>query len=168
MTTPVSIKIEVMYRRVPILLVSILVLTTAVTTIGTSIAQAGCDWVCIIFGRWGGVGPGHKPPEQQIAELQALIRQGKGTANTYLCLGYLYELKRNYPQSQASYSRALQLSINMQEQAIANYRLGEVYAATGRRDAALSSLREAQKLYETLGDTRGVSEVNQRQIVLQR
>ncbi|MCC5644303.1 tetratricopeptide repeat protein [Nostoc sp. CHAB 5824] len=157
-----------MYRSKYLFTVFILTLITGVLAINIYIAQAGdCRyylWVCTILGKGGNSGSPNLPPDEQIARLENLISQGKATGDDYLLRGYFYGLQKNYPQSESSYRQGLQRATDINQQAIAQKGLAEVFAATGKKEQAVINLREAQKLYETLEQKQQVIQI-QRQLI---
>ncbi|ACC79574.1 tetratricopeptide repeat protein [Nostoc punctiforme] len=161
-----------MYLNKSLSTVLTLTLITAVLAINTCIAQADkCQyvlWVCIILGKGGNSGPPNKPPDEQIARLKNAIREEKATGDDYLLLGYFYGLQKKYPQSESSYRQGLQRATDVNQQAIAQKGLADVFVATGKKEQAVLNLREAQKLYETLEQKQQVIQIQQQLIQLRK
>ena len=115
------------------------------------------------------IGAGNLPSPEERAEIENLVESGRATIDQLLLLGNTYQVLENYDLAQESYSIGLDQAKkagDLEGQAIALNRLGEVLAATGRTQEAGSRLTEAGNLYRQLGDRQRVTEVNQQLIRL--
>ncbi len=156
-----------------------LVLTLGVVANDGRAAQAGqhriapCDRPC--SSRYRGVRtPDGRIPPEAIASIEALINSGQAKVDNYLILADIYSLEGNYDLAQARLSQGLELSNkdrDIEGQAIAHTRLGEVFTKTGNLKQASSHLTVAKNLYGTLNNKQELRIVDQqlrRVFILQR
>jgi hypothetical protein len=108
-------------------------------------------------------------PHELIAEaiqlLEPLADAGSQSAAIHRTLGDLYRHTGLSLHAQEEYTRAVELAEADQDvegEAAAQAALGEVYAALGDADEAVSCLEKAQSGYEALGDTQRASELGER------
>ena len=95
--------------------------------------------------------------QELIAEamdlLEASVAKGSKTAAVYYILGDLYAQVELLSQAEGNYLKAFQLARtanDIEGQAAAAARLGEVYKALGSSDKAIAWLKEAQNRYQAL------------------
>lgn len=95
--------------------------------------------------------------QELIAEaidlLEGLVAKGSKTAAVYYTLGDLYAQVELLRQAEENYLKAVELATTAKDiegQAAAAARLGEVYAALGNSDKASHWLKEAQKSFTIL------------------
>ena len=124
---------------------------------------------CYILSGGSPIGWGNLPSPEEIADLENLVKSGRATIDQHLRLGSTYQVLGKNALAQKLYSTGLELAKkggDLEGQAIALKGLGEVSAATGRRQEATSRLTEAKTLYVNLGDQQSVREVDQQLIRL--
>ena len=95
--------------------------------------------------------------QQLIAEatelLEALANKGSKTPAIHQMLGDLYAQLQLFRQAESNYLQAVDLATtakDIEAQAVAAARLGEVYAASGNSDAAAFWIKQSQKGYQVL------------------
>lgn len=91
---------------------------------------------------------------EAIELLEVAVAKGSKTAAVYYTLGDLYAQVELLRQAEGNYLKAVELATtakNIEGQAAAAARLGEVYAALGNSDKASRWLKEAQDRYQVLG-----------------
>ncbi len=99
--------------------------------------------------------------------LESLAIKGSQTVEVYYTLGELYLEVELFEQAQNYYKKAEQLAAtakNLEGQALAAARLGELYTVQGDTTIAIDWLKKAQKLYQELGDIQQVNELEQMEI----
>ena len=99
-----------------------------------------------------------------IATIEALLKQGKQSPIIYRSLGDIYWQAGLTQKATENYLMAIKLakaSEYLEEQTLALFALGEVYAATGNIKQAINSYSQAKNGYILLGDKKRVSLINQ-------
>jgi hypothetical protein len=91
---------------------------------------------------------------EAIELLEAAVAKGSKTAAVYYTLGDLYAQVELLRQAEGNYLKAVELATTAKDiegQAAAAARLGQVYAALGNSDKACRWLKKAQDRYQVLG-----------------
>lgn len=107
---------------------------------------------------------------EAIELLEALVAKESKIAAVYYTLGDLYAQVESLRQAEKNYLKAVELAMTAKEiegQAAAAARLGEVYAALGNSDKAIRWLQEAQVQYESLGASKRVRALENQQSKLE-
>lgn len=103
--------------------------------------------------------------EKAIAIVEGLLRDGSRSVVLYQKLGDLYQQAgRNPKYPEAAYTKALELATvagNVPAQAQARVALAKVKLILGKNEEARSLLSQAQAAYQTLGETKQASEIQQ-------
>ncbi len=107
---------------------------------------------------------------EAIELLEALVARGSKTAAVYYTLGDLYGQGELLSLAEGNYLKAVELATTAKDvegQAAAAARLGEVYKTMGNSDKAIRWLKEAQDRYQALGDLQRVQDLQQQQSELE-
>lgn len=101
-----------------------------------------------------------------IELLEPLAAKGSQTAAVYHTLGDLYSEVELFSQAEKYYAKAVELAATAKDiegQAAAAVRLGEVYNALGNSDSAIAWFKKARDGYQQLGDMQRVRDLEKRQ-----
>jgi tetratricopeptide (TPR) repeat protein len=123
--------------------------------------------VCKIFiTTQGGKTPAPIIPADILELSAAAVREGRATDKDYLVLGHNAINSQQYAEAEKYYSQANELAAETQDKevlATSQFWLGEVNSTLGNQDRANSYFNQSISIFNTLGDSQSVNQVQLRQ-----